>query len=74
MPVYEYICQDCSKVTETWATLDQYRMGLAPTCSHCGSRRLARTFTSLGLLTKSSRQGQGGGGCGPNAGPGCCGR
>ncbi len=72
MPVYEFICQDCGTVSEVRATVEQYSVGLAPTCGSCGSNRLARTFTSIGLATGRASQARGGGGCAPGAGPGCC--
>lgn len=73
MPIYEFTCKDCGKITEIWATLDERRKGLYPTCKHCGSRRLLRTVSSMSLSTKSpSRSGPGDGG-GPLPGRGCCG-
>ncbi|NWG00704.1 MAG: zinc ribbon domain-containing protein [Thermoanaerobaculaceae bacterium] len=72
MPVYEYVCQDCRKPSELRASVEEYSKGVRPACPHCGSLRLIRTFSVIGLATGSGPR-SGGAGCGPNAGPGCCG-
>lgn len=72
MPVYEYVCQDCRKPSELRASVEEYSKGVRPACPHCGSQRLIRAFSVIGLATGSGPR-SGGSGCGPNAGPGCCG-
>jgi putative FmdB family regulatory protein len=74
MPIYEYVCEDCGKPFEIRASISDYSKGLDTPCPHCGSRKAIRVFSSVGMFT--SGRGRGGGppsGCGPMAGPGCCG-
>ncbi len=71
MPVYEFICQKCGKPSEFRATVAEYSKGLAAQCPHCGSTKLIRSFSSVGLVTSAGGRGPV---CGPGAGPGCCGR
>ncbi len=71
MPVYEFICQECGKPSEVRASIEEYSKGLRPVCPHCGSPRLIRAFSAIGLATRGP--GSGGSCCGPNAGGGCCG-
>lgn len=74
MPVYEFLCHACGKVTEVWASLEELRKGLAPSCSHCGSRRLVRTFSPVSLSTSPSTSSARDRRCGPRGASGCCGR
>jgi putative FmdB family regulatory protein len=71
MPVYEFICQDCRKPSELRASVEEYSKGVRPACPHCGSQRLIRAFSAVGLI--SGGRPSGGPVCGPGAGPGCCG-
>lgn len=72
MPTYEYVCQDCGHPFEIHSSISDYAKGLRPRCPHCQSDRAIRTFTGVQMLT-SRGSGRGAGGCGPAAGPGCCG-
>jgi putative FmdB family regulatory protein len=72
VPTYEYVCQSCGRPFEIRTSIADYAKGLTPRCPHCQSERAIRAFTSVQMLT--SRGGTGSvGGCGPAAGPGCCG-
>jgi putative FmdB family regulatory protein len=68
---YEYRCQSCAATFEVQATLAEKQAGLHPVCPQCHSPQVAQRFASIGVL----RGGVGSsmGGCGPAAGPGCCG-
>ncbi len=73
MPAYDYVCQDCGKAFEKQITMDQYARGVKVTCPDCRSRKAIRTFTPPNVVVA---RGGGSGpafGCGPAAGPGCCG-
>ena len=61
MPIYEYKCQDCGRVTE-------FLMGIGEditiTCSHCGSLDMEKIISAASFLD-----------CSPERRPGttCCG-
>lgn len=48
MPIYEYRCEDCGKVTEV------FQKGLKQeepiVCSYCGSTKLTRLFSTPGMV------------------------
>lgn len=69
--IYEYICSDCGSMTEVSATVSEYEAGLKITCPKCGSTKMARVFGGFAIVSKGG--GMNFGGCGPSAGPGCCG-
>lgn len=73
MPLYEFICQDCGKPTEVRASVADYSKGLGARCPYCGSGRLARTFSGIGLTRGTETVGGDRATCGPGAGSGCCG-
>ncbi len=73
MPTYDYLCQDCGQVFSVQASMSEYAQGLRPTCPHCGSKKVVRTFSSVNVLSSRNRGMPRWGGCGPMAGPGCCG-
>lgn len=73
MPVYDYVCQDCGKPFTVQITMARYSKGYKPRCPDCRSRKVVRTFTSVNVLTVRGNSGGPLGGCGPMAGPGCCG-
>ena len=73
MPIYEYRCSDCGKVSEV-LNLGGSRQ---PACGHCGGTRLAKLISApsavikSGSSTRSSDTGScGGSTCG--TGGGCC--
>ena len=44
MPIYEYRCQDCGKISEIYfATFNQNK---PLNCSHCGSDNLTKLFST----------------------------
>ncbi len=74
MPLYDYQCQDCQMVFEVRATFKEKEAGLKPECPRCKSKETHQLLTS-GLLLRQTGDGASLAlpGCGPNAGPGCCG-
>ncbi len=70
MPIYEYICDDCSKKFEVRVSSHKAKSA----CPHCGSKSLTKqfsTFAAHGASTSPceggvcpSMAGEGGGGCG----------
>jgi len=52
VPIYEYLCESCGKITEVVQKLDDKP---PRTCSECGARKLAR------LVSRSAFQLKGGG-------------
>ncbi len=52
MPIYEYRCADCGKVTEV---LENYSGKSAKRCSNCGGRKLAR---QLSVFSAGVKQGE----------------
>lgn len=75
MPFYAFQCEHCHEVFEIRATIKEREAGLQPTCPNCHETQVKSLITAGlvihgsdgGSLSLSSR------GCGPNAGPGCCG-
>lgn len=51
MPLYDYQCRACSKVTEV---RHGFRETYDGTCPECGSDRLARVFNPAGIVFKGS--------------------
>lgn len=72
MPTYEYVCRSCGQPFEIRASIADYAKGVKPRCPQCQSDGAIRAFTSVQTLT-SRRSGGPTSGCGPSAGPGCCG-
>lgn len=73
MPTYEYICEICKSAFEIRASFQQKEAGLQPECPHCGAKH-TRQVISAGMFVRSEGMTNfSAPGCGPNAGPGCCG-
>ncbi len=47
MPVYEYICQDCKKITEFKTSFEEKEKGLTVKCEHCGSNNVKQYFGNM---------------------------
>ncbi len=73
MPTYDYLCQECGHAFDVASSISEYSKGLSPHCPQCGSPRAIRTFTNIQVLTARANAPQRFAGCGPSAGPGCCG-
>lgn len=82
MPLYDYRCQDCGKVSEVLITGSRD----VASCHHCGSRNLEKLLSPTSSLSGENRQhlpgpadtaccGSAPGAAANCAGPGsCCGR
>lgn len=67
MPIYEYRCRKCEKVSEVfqWSS----RQEKAPACSFCGHQELERQFSCFSGGSGSAREAGGGStGCRPSSG------
>ena len=51
MPAYDYVCQRCGERFEVRMSMAAYSEGAKPTCEACGSRDVARAFTTVNVLT-----------------------
>lgn len=60
MPIFEYRCRDCGKLSEHLV----FSGGDAPVCTTCGSANLEKLLSSFAVSTKSA-------GCGNGPMPGC---
>jgi putative FmdB family regulatory protein len=77
VPTYEFGCVNCGQTLEVFATIAEKEKGLNLRCSGCGSKKVVQVFSSVNFA-KSGGKCVGkafpmAGGCGQNAGPGCCG-
>ena len=74
MPLYDYQCKQCQTVFGVRATFKEKEAGLEPECPQCRSKKTHQLLTT-GLFLRKSDDGVDltWRGCGPNAGPGCCG-
>jgi len=72
MPTYEYICMNCREKTEILASISEKEKGLKLSCPKCGSKKMVQFFGRVNIGRASTGLG-GAPGCGPMAGPGCCG-
>ena len=52
MPIYEYKCQSCGRVSELFA--HSFNDSKDPRCPHCGGHSLDRLLSVPGLLKESS--------------------
>jgi putative FmdB family regulatory protein len=71
MHLYDYQCKQCQAIFEVRASIREKEAGLTPVCPACESEQTQQLITS-GLVLRSGA-GPIGRGCGPGAGPGCCG-
>lgn len=70
MPIFEYRCQDCSKITEY---LESRAVKTAHACSACGSKRTEKIFSAFAPQSGASAAGRpAGGGCYPQCAQGMC--
>ena len=47
MPIYEFICQDCTKLTSVFVRT--VNSEVSATCSHCGSARMKRAVSRVSI-------------------------
>ncbi len=51
MPAYDYVCEECGAKFEVRMSMSAYSEGVKPPCEACGSKQVARAFTSVNVLT-----------------------
>ena len=75
MPFYTFHCEECETTFDVRATIQERVAGLRPPCPKCASHEVQPVITAGLLLNSTAGDRRAGptGGCGPNAGPGCCG-
>jgi putative FmdB family regulatory protein len=74
MPLYDYKCDQCQTVFEVQASFKEKENGLYPACPECKSPNSKQVITAgLFMVSPGGKTSTGFSGCGPNAGPGCCG-
>lgn len=70
MPVYEYMCEKCKKVTESLRRMSDADEAI--TCEHCGCDKTNRTQSVFAMQAGGSQAPMGGGGpCGCGAKHSC---
>lgn len=47
MPVYEYICHDCKKITEVKTSFAEKEKGLNVKCEQCGSDNMKQYYGNM---------------------------
>ncbi len=52
MPIYEYICPDCGKISEFKESLAEKEKGQEHTCSACGSK-MTQYFGNMTVFASS---------------------
>jgi len=68
MPIYEFHCEKCGKDSEVLVRSTDWK---SSECPHCGSKKLAKkfsTFASAGGAEPSGKTGGGGHSCGGHCG------
>ncbi|HEC79457.1 MAG TPA: zinc ribbon domain-containing protein [candidate division WOR-3 bacterium] len=63
MPIYEYKCKDCGKITEILFKSRDEKVEL--NCRHCGSKNLVKQISTPGAIRMGNGQ---------SSGATCCGR
>jgi putative FmdB family regulatory protein len=53
VPRYDYTCEDCGMTFEIRASMSEYA-SLAPSCSACDSKRVARSYAGLNVMASVS--------------------
>ena len=57
MPAYDYICDDCNKQFEVWASMSAYERGLSPECPKCEGTSVSRAITAANVISGTSAGG-----------------
>ena len=65
MPIYEYKCKDCGRISEFLVGVVQDKVEIK--CSHCGSKKLEKIFSKSFISTSGHL-------IGSQGGKTCCGR
>ncbi len=62
MPLYEYRCEKCGRVTEF---LESFQSRAEHVCPHCRAKRMSKLISSCAV---SDNAGKSSGSCGPGSG------
>ena len=74
MPFYDFQCEKCDHVFEIRASIHEKEIGLEPECPECHGLKTRQIITaSWGVSNGKGSIRSVSSGCGPDAGPGCCG-
>jgi putative FmdB family regulatory protein len=73
MPIYEFVCDQCSESFDIFATIQQKEDGLHPVCPNCGNETTRQLISTGMFMRRGGMSNFNPPGCGPNSGPGCCG-
>ncbi len=60
MPIFEYRCEECGERFDAFFRRPEDAEGKTPPCGRCGSRRVRKLFSLLGMGGVSSRDATGG--------------
>jgi putative FmdB family regulatory protein len=71
MPFYDFLCKGCGAVFEVRATIKEKEAGLKLACPECGGHEVRQRLSRVQMISGGTDFPPPG--CGPNAGPGCCG-
>jgi len=63
MPMYKYLCEDCGGITKVSRRMTEQKT--PNKCTHCGSRKLSRVYSPVGMSVKATS---------PAEDSTCCGR
>ncbi len=71
--IYTYACAECAEVVELNCPVSEKKaQEQALSCPACGGTDLVRVFNAF-IARRADGSQKATFGCGPNAGPGCCG-
>jgi putative FmdB family regulatory protein len=70
MPIYEFHCEKCGKDSELLVRSSDWKNS---ECPHCGSKKLAKKFSTFASTGAATPAGKPGGGGGHSCGGGMCG-
>ena len=65
MPIYEYKCQDCGKISEIITSVARKNKDI--TCKNCGSKNVIKTISAPAQVTIADKSHA------PSNSQGCCG-
>ena len=68
MPSYDFQCQECETVFERRLSMSEYDRGEGRECPECGSARVERRFSAVGVITGSGSAGGTGSSAGGSGG------
>jgi len=61
MPMYKYLCEDCGEITKISRGMTEEKT--PDKCIQCGSAKLRRVYSSVGILVKGASSMEAGSSC-----------